>query len=158
MKQTNSPPLMRFRYGGVVILAMVIVFTLIFFRIYGTDTHHANRNSIWWPERGRHLIPPAATDITLRRALLDHYATYTISEQDLNDFLNRRFASNGKKLDSFGDRTRANPKLIGKEVGPLGWVVTEDTVLYSYSASNGGGHDYYHDSKTGRTYQDSAYW
>lgn len=158
MKRTNSPPLMRFRYGSVLILAMVIVFTLILFRIYGTDTHHANRNSIWWPERGRHLIPPAATDITLRRALLDHYATYTISERDLNDFLNKRFASNGKKLDSFGHRTRANPKLIGKEVGPLGWVVTEDAVLYSYSASNGGGHDYYHDSKTGRTYQDSAYW
>ena len=67
-------------------------------------------------------------------------------------------AAKGKKLDSFGHRTRANPKLIGKEVGPLGWVVTEDAVLYSYSAINGGGHDYYHDSKTGRTYQDSAYW
>jgi hypothetical protein len=48
--------------------------------------------------------------------------------------------------------------LPGKAIGPLGWVVTEDTVEYSYSASNGGGHYFYHDTNTGLTYQDSAYW
>ena len=139
-------------------LALCVVFALALFWIYGTDTHHANRNSIWWTERGRNLIPPAATDITLRQDVLDHYATYRISEADLNDFLNKRFARPGETLDSFSERSPANPEDIGKAIGPLGWVVTEDTVEYAYSASNGGAHHFYHDTNTGLTYQDSAYW
>jgi hypothetical protein len=142
----------------VGILALIIGCALIVFRTYGTDTHHANRNSIWWPERGRNLIPPTATDITLRRGFLDHYAIYTISERELNAFLDRRFARPGEALDSFSERSPANPENIGKAIGPLGWVGTEDTVEYFYSASNGGGHHFYHDTNTGLTYQDSAYW
>ena len=137
---------------------MLRAFALTLFWIYGTDTQHANRNSIWWSERGRNLIPPAATDITLRQDFLDHYASYRISEADLNDFLNKRFARPGEALDSFSERSPANPEDIGKAIGPLGWVVTDDTVEYTYSASNGGAHHFYHDSKTGLTYQDSAYW
>lgn len=141
-----------------VIFALVMVFALTLIWIYGTDTHHTSRNSIWWSERGRNLIPPAATDITLRQDFLDHYATYRISEADLHDFLNKRFADKGATLDTLGDRTPVNPERIGNEVGPLGFVVTENTTVYSYAARNGGVHDYYHDSKTGLTYQDSAYW
>jgi hypothetical protein len=142
----------------VVILALALVFAGTLFRIYGVDTHHASRSSIWWPERGRDLIPPTASDITLRRDLLDHYAIYTISEKDLNAFLDKRFARPGEALDSFSERSPANPKNIGNAIGPLGWMVTKDTVEYTYYASNGGAHNYYHDTKTGRTYQDSAYW
>ncbi|MFT5301279.1 MAG: hypothetical protein ACI814_002082 [Mariniblastus sp.] len=148
----------RFLKICVIILAVLMVLALILFRIYGTETHHASRNSIWWPERGRNLIPPAATDITLQRDLLDHYATYTISEKDLNAFLNERFARDGKMIDSFSERSRPTAKRIGNAIGRLGWVVTEKTVVYSYTASNGGGHTYYHDPATGRTYQSSAYW
>ena len=43
-------------------------------------------------------------------------------------------------------------------IGRLGWVVTKQTVVYDYAASNGGVHTYYHDPTTGRTYQSSAYW
>lgn len=142
----------------VIILALALVFAGTLFRIYGVDTHHASRSSIWWPERGRNLIPPTATDITLRRDLLDHYAIYTLSEKDLNAFLDKRFARPGDTLDSFSERSPANPKNIGNAIGPLGWVVTKDTVEYTYAASNGGAHNYYHDAKTGRTYQSSAYW
>ena len=142
----------------VVILALTMVFALTLFRIYGVDTHHASRSSIWWPERGRNLIPPTATDITLRRDLLDHYATYTVSEKDLNVFLDERFASNGDELDSFSTRSPIDPTDIGHAIGRLGWVATETTVKYHFTASNGGGHTYYHDPNTGRTYQDSAYW
>ena len=142
----------------VVILALTMVFALTLFRIYGVDTHHASRSSIWWPERGRNLIPPTATDITLRRDLLDHYATYTVSEKDLNVFLDERFASNGDELDSFSTRSPIDPTDIGHAIGRLGWVATEATVKYHFNASNGGGHTYYHDPNTGRTYQDSAYW
>jgi hypothetical protein len=155
----STPPLRRrVLHVCVVILAFTMVSALSLFRIYGADTHHASRSGIWWPERGRNLIPPTATDITLRRDLLDHYAIYTISEKDLNAFLDKRFARDGKTLDSFSERSPANPKKIGKAIGPLGWMVTKDTVEYTYCASNGGAHNYYHDTKTGRTYQDSAYW
>ena len=132
--------------------------TLTVFRIFGTDTHHTNRESIWWTERGRNLIPPTATDITLRQDTLDHYAVYTISEADLNDFLNERFARSGETLDSFSDRSPVNPERVGKTIGPLDWLITEDTVAYTYAASNGGTHNFYHDTKTGLTYQESAYW
>lgn len=142
----------------IAIFALPVVCALILFRIYVVDTHHQSRAGIWWPERGRNLIPPTATEITLRRDLLDHYAIYTASETDLHAFLDKRFARPGKVLDSFSERRPATPKKIGTVIGPLGWVVTEDTVFYGYSASNGGGHSYYHDTKTGLTYQKSAYW
>lgn len=142
----------------IAILALPVVCALILFRIYGVDTHHPSRAGIWWPERGRNLIPPTATDITLQRDLLDHYATYTVSEKDLNAFLDKRFARPGKALDSFSERSPADPNKIGHEIGRLGWVVTEETVVYDYAASNGGLHTYYHDPTTGLTYQSSAYW
>ncbi len=106
MKKTKSPLLGWFFKGCVIILALWVVFALILFRIYGTETHHASRNSIWWSERGRNLIPPAATDITLQQDFLDHYASYTISEKDLNAFLNERFARDGEMIDSFSERSR----------------------------------------------------
>jgi len=141
-----------------VFLALALALTLSLIRIYGTDTHHPTRSSIWWTERGRGLIPPAAVDITLQRDLLDHYATYTISEPDLNDFLNQRFASDGKTLDSFAERSPINPTRVGSPIGRLGWIATKETVVYAYPASNGGVHSYYHDPVTGSTYQSSAYW
>ena len=143
---------------GIAILTLPMVVALILFWIYGTDTHHASRTSIWWTERGRNLIPPAATDITLRQDFLDHYATYTVLEKELNAFLDKRFARPGEALDSFSERQPVDPKEIGHAIGRLGWVVTAETVVYHYTASNGGGHSYYHDPTTGRTYQSSAYW
>ena len=157
-RQSKSPRRRLILKIGVLILALPIVIALSLFWIYGVDTHHANRSGIWWPERGRNLIPPSATDITLRRDLLDHFATYTVLEKDLNAFLDKRFARPGEVLDSFSERSPVDPSNIGKAIGPLGWVMTVDTVVYSYSASNGGAHDYYHDTKTGLTYQSSAYW
>lgn len=142
----------------IAILALPMVVALILFRIYGTDTHHTSRSSIWWTERGRSLIPPTAADITLRQDFLDHYAIYTVSENDLNAFLDRRFASPGEPLDSFSERSPVPPDTIGNAIGPLGWKLTENTVSYRYCASNGGAHEYYHDTKTGLTYQKSAYW
>jgi hypothetical protein len=142
----------------VLILVLPLVFALILFRIYGVDTKHESRGSIWWPERGRNLIPPAASEITLRRDLLDHYAVYTVTEKELNVFLDKRFAPPGKTLNSFSERLAADPDTVGIEIGPFGWEVTKNTVSYDYCASNGGVHSYYHDTKTGLTYQSSAYW
>ena len=156
--QSSSPRRRVLLKVCVVILALPVVIALILFRIYGVDTHHASRSSIWWPERGRNLIPPTAADITLRRDLLDHYATYTVSERDLNAFLDKRFARRGEALDSFSERSPAKPKNIGNAIGPLVFIVTKGVVVYHYTASNGGLHSYYHDPNTGETYQSSAYW
>lgn len=155
MPTSSGGPLLKWI---IAILAAAALLSLSLFRIYGLVTHHSSRSGIWWPERCRNLIPPAATDIALRRDLLDHYAVYTIGEKDLNAFLNVRFARPGEKLDSFSERSAVSPAMIGKALGPLGWVVTKDTVTYSYAASNGGGHTFCHDTRTGRTYQCSAYW
>ena len=141
-----------------IILTLPIVFAVSAYVIYGCETHHADRQSIFWSERGRNLIPPDATDITLQQDLLDHYVTYSISEDDLNTFLNRRFARDGEALDSFSERSRVDAAKIGKPIGRLGWVVTEDTVVYDYFTSNGGVSTFYHDPTTGSTYQSSAYW
>ncbi len=141
-----------------MLLALLVVSGLTLYRIYGVDSHHAGRSSIWWPERGRNLIPPTATDITLRRDLLAHYAVYTVAEKDLIAFLDARFARPGETLDSFKERTRPMPEAIGTAIGPLGWVVTSDTVIHSQTASNGSVHEFHHDTKTGRTYQSSVYW
>ena len=156
--QSRSPRPRIVLKVSVAILALTMVFALTLFRIYGVDTHHATRSSIWWPEECRNMTPPAATDITLRRDLFDHYAIYTVSEKHLNAFLDKRFARPGKTLDSFSERSPAKTEIIGKAIGPLGWLVTKDTVMYSYTASNGGAHNFYHDTSTGRTYQSSAYW
>jgi len=139
-----------------IVLSQVVFWTL--FWIYATDTYHANRNSIWWSARGQSLIPPTATGITLQQDFLDHYATYTVAEKDLNAFLDNHFALNGSAIDSFSERGRPAPQNVGKPIGRLGWIVTKDTVVYEYAASNGGVHTYYHDPTTRRTYQSSAYW
>ena len=142
----------------VLVLALPIVFALILFRIYGVDTKHESRGSIWWPERGRNLIPPTASEITLRRDLLNHYALYTVAEKELNAFLDKRFGRPREALSSFSERLPVEAETIGKVMGPFGWEVTADTVSYVYCASNGGAHYYYHDTKSGLTYQISAYW
>jgi len=121
---------------------------------FALDTHHETRDSIWWNDRCRNLIPEAATDITLQRDLLDHRAVYTIREEQLVAFLNERF----DVADAYAERRRMDPAKIGQPIGELGWVVTPGSVYYGYAASNGGVSNYYHDPVSGRTYQDSAHW
>lgn len=156
-ERTEKQPYRFFSVKSFMFLA-VMAGGLMMFRIYGMETQHTNRNSIWWTERGRNLIPPTATKIRLRQDLLDHYATYTVSEEDLVDFLNKRFALGDVAFNSLQERTAISPERVGEKIQPMGWVITKDVVVYNCSASNGGSHDYYHDPITGQTYQTSAYW
>lgn len=142
--------------GTALFFGFWVFVAILLFWIYGTQTQHANRNSIWWTARGRGLIPPGATDISLEQDFLDHYATYKITEKDLNHFLNQRFAKDGHGFSS--ERRPIDPKRIDKPLGRLDWVVPAQTVVYSCYSSNGTTHTYYHDPKTGQTYQESAYW
>ncbi len=144
--------------GCTAVLGFVAFAALALYWTYGTDGHFDTRAGIWWPERGRNLIPPTATDITLRREPLDHYAVYTVAESDLNAFLDERFehlAREGETLDSFSER-RSVP--VGRVIGPFGWTAEEGAVSYDFYTSNGAVSMYYHNPTTGRTYQESAYW
>ena len=141
-----------------VFVSAVFLFSVMLFWIYGTNTQHTSRKSIWWTERGRNLIPPQATGITLQQDFLDHYATYTIKESDLNAFLDRHFSRGGDQIDSFSDRRPVSANRVGTPIGRLGWVVTDQVVVYDYDAPNGGMHTYYHNPVSGSTYQESAYW
>ena len=144
--------------GCVTVLALMTVLALIPLWIYRVDSHHTSRDSIWWPSRGRSLIPPTATDITLQRDLLDHWARYTVSKEDLNAFLDERFARNGEELDSSSESGGPDRELFMRAFADLGWVWTEEMVSYHYTTSNGAGSTYYHDPTTRLTYQESAYW
>jgi hypothetical protein len=146
--------------GCGIVLALMMVLALVPSWIYLVDSHHSSRASILWPSRGRGLIPPTATDITLQRDLLDHWATYTVSEEDLNAFLDERFRTRGigGDLDSYRERGPADRERFMTKYADLGWVWTEEMVQYHYTTDNGAGSSYYHDPTTGLTYQDSAYW
>ena len=144
--------------GCLAILALMTALALCLLWTYQVESHHSSRDSIWWPSRGRSLIPPTATDITLQRDLLDHRATYTVSEEALNAFLDERFARSGEALDSFSERGGVGREWFMRAYADLGWVWTEDMVQYSYTTSNGAASAYYHDPTTGLTYQVSAYW
>ena len=153
-KRRSSP----LRWGCALVLCLIAFAALALYWTYGVDAHFATRAGIWWPERGRNLIPPTATDITLRREPLDHYAVYTVEESDLNAFLDERFehlAWEGETLDSFSERS---PVQAGREIGPFGWTAEEGAVSYDFSTRDGAVSVYYHNPTTGRTYQQSAYW
>ncbi|MEC7582764.1 MAG: hypothetical protein VYE77_00470 [Planctomycetota bacterium] len=153
----TSPQKILFTIFGAS-LGLVLAVAVPLFWVYGLDTRHPNRDSIWWGERVHSLTPPGATDITLQRDFLDHYALYTVTEKDLNAFLDKRFADGGETLNSFAERDKPRASLVGKPIGPFDWVVTEDTVVYHYTMSNGATSTFYHDPTTGQTYQDSAHW
>ncbi|MDC0295493.1 hypothetical protein OAL35_01410 [bacterium] len=144
-----------------VLLGFVLCFAMFWvsvFWVYGVETRHSNRTGIWWPERGRNLIPPDATDIRLQRDVLDHYACYSIDEKDLVAFLSQRFATGDGGFDVDFARGTVDEKIIGGRIGRLNFLITETTVLYACHASNGGMHRFYHDPATDKTFQSSAYW
>ena len=145
------------RVGCMVGLLLLLIPTLLWTWFYVLDSHHANRDSIG-PGRIYSLTPPTATNITLQKDFLDHYATYIVLEKDLNAFLDKRFRTGDEVLHSFEDRSKPDASEIGQPLQHFGWIVTEDMVVYHYTASNGGGHTYYHNPTTGWTYQDSAHW
>ena len=136
---------------GSFLLIVAFVVGVVLFSIYGRCTHHENRDSIWWGERGKNLIPSTAVDLTLQQDFLDHDVLYTISDSDLHRFLKQQFPK------SF-EREEVNAADLGKRVGSLGWEMTDQSVVYTAYAQNGTAHYFYHDLKSGQTYQVSAYW
>ena len=141
-----------------MVIGLIAVGVACLLWVYQVESHHSSRDGIWWPSRGRSLIPPTATEITLQRDLLDHRATYRVSEADLNAFLDERFAIGGEKLDSYSERSAVDREAFTRAYADLGWEWIAGMVEYHYATSNGAGSTYLHDPATGLTYQVSAYW
>ena len=163
MTPTDSKPpskgiLRLFGFVALFVLAILVTLVLAAVWTYGTTTSHADRDSIWMSDHGRSLIPPTAREIRLQRDFLDHRALYTISEAELNAFLDQRFSNGREPLDSYSERSPLGPSQVGQVIGPLGWTATEHAVSYSFFTPNGAASNFYHDPKTGLTYQESAYW
>jgi len=141
--------------GAAMIIAIVCGGALYLY--YGIDAHYDHRDRIS-PVRGRALIPPAATDITLDRHFpIDHEAWFTVNEKDLNAFFDEHYGR-GQELDSHAERRPLGRDVFEERYASLGWVWHEGIVSYGYSAANGGSQTYIHDSATGRTYHRSIYW
>ncbi len=143
------------RVGCTALFVLVAGLATAAARTYGMDTHHATHDDIWWDETCRRLTPPTATDITLRRDLLDHEALYTIVEADLDAFIDRSFARDGNPLRATDVKGSVE---AGRTIGPFGWSAGQDAVRYSYTPPNGASTHIYHDPTTGLTYQESAHW
>lgn len=143
----RSSPFLR---ALLVVLSIAALGAALIFWIYGKDAHYDRAASVW-PGTERELTPPAATDITLQRDFLDHFAIYTVPQEDLEAFFRSRF-------ERTEEGTLASAVSVGKPMGRLGWIVPEGCLVYSHYTPNGAASTYYHDPATGSTYQSSAHW
>ncbi len=145
--------------GAVAIVAAIVGCALYVY--FGIDSNYTDRADVS-PERGRALIPPAATDITLDRHFpIDHEAWFTIEEKDLNAFFDEHYGRGrglSWDLDSYSERRPVSRERFEGDYGFLDWVWHDEIVSYSYSAANGGAQRYLHDPATGRTYHSARYW
>ena len=124
---------------------------------FGVDAHYDERGGVA-PDRGRALIPPAATDITLDRHFpIDHEAWFTVEQEDLHAFFARHY-SDDRDLDLNSERRGMSREAFEERYGFLQWKWHEGIRSYGYSARNGGSQTYVHDPATGRTYHFSRYW
>ncbi|MDG1491814.1 MAG: hypothetical protein P8R43_07970 [Planctomycetota bacterium] len=168
MQETSHPPPeSKHSILGCLLQALgaaAIVVTICAGALYlyfGVDARYEQREDIA-PGRGRALIPPAATEITLDRHFpIDHEAWFTVEEKDLNAFFDEHYGRGGGlpwDLDSYSERRPVSRERFEGDYGFLDWVWHDEIVSYSYSAGNGGGQRYIHDPATGRTYHFSRYW
>ena len=143
--------------GAAAIVTAIVGCAL--YAYFELDSNYTDQADVS-PERGRALIPPAATDITLDRHFpIDHEAGFTIEEKDLNAFFDEHYGrGRGQELDSYSERRPVSREKFEERYGSVGWAWHEGIVSYSYSARNGGGQTYIHDPSTGRTYHFSRYW
>ena len=58
--------------------------------------------------------------------------TYRISHADLHDFVKEHFADNVGATLRDTDGSFVDREMIGRKVGPFGWVLTKKTMVYSY--------------------------
>ncbi len=120
-------------------------------------------------------LPPAATNITLEKREGGHRARYSISEKDLQSFLDEVWRMYGKDstiprekadedsppLSRQADRSRreAIQDEFTSRFEGLGWQVPEELkVIRAPVFNNGAGATYFYDASTGTAYHRGSYW
>ncbi len=138
--------------AGVAGLVGVVFVGVLGYMTFFSTSHHDTPSSMF-PMYGD-LTPPKATDITLHAAGLDHTAEYTVSQADLERFLEAYFQ--GFEGPDPIDEEWFDRVLEGS--GGVDWPWHEGVVNYDMWMARGTSHRILYDPKTARAYQESAHW
>lgn len=108
-------------------------------------------------------LPDFAHTITLEKTAMGHRAKYTLTEAELQNFLDRLWETGGES--SAIDRADLNDGAIASReemeqwFSDLGWPPLKDAFqFHSPVQADGGGAEYYFEPSTGTTYHRAGYW
>ena len=113
--------------------------------------------------RVERYLPPQARDITLDKFAMGHRARYSITLDELTEYLDALWIeSDGRsavpraKID---DGKLTPSKYFEDRFDGLGWAMPETAVeFHSPVQSDGGGANYFFDAKTNTVFQHAGYW
>ena len=105
--------------GAAALVAAIVGCALYLY--FGIDSNYTDRADVR-PERGRALIPPAATDITLdRHPPVDREAWVAVHEMGLNAFFDEHHGRD-QELDSYAEWRLVARDALGERDAALGWA------------------------------------
>ncbi len=108
-------------------------------------------------------LPPKAREITLDKSAMGHRAKYSITFDELTEYLDALWIkSNGRSAvprDQLNDGEKETSDRFEHRFEGLDWAMPE-TALHFHSPvqSDGGGADYFFDAKTNTVFQHAGYW
>lgn len=108
-------------------------------------------------------LPTAARDITVHKTAMGHRAKYTITEQELRDWIDLQWDKYGDKsesehTDSLGTKT-VDPSETVLHFEDLGWPPLQNAIPFETPrAANGAGASYYFEPATNTAYHRGGYW
>ncbi|WP_146576937.1 hypothetical protein [Neorhodopirellula pilleata] len=108
-------------------------------------------------------LPPHARNITLDKYAMGHRAMYTITLEDLTEYLDQLWAdADGQSFVSREDLGHGE-SIVGEQFDHsfdgLDWPIPESAIhFHSPVQSDGGGADYYFDTRTSTVLQHAGYW
>lgn len=108
-------------------------------------------------------LPPTARRITLDKFAMGYRARYTITLDELTEYLDASWtAANGRSAvarDQLDDGDLVASERFDYSFDGLDWAMPEDALhFHSPVQSDGGGSDYYFDTKTNTVLQHAGYW
>lgn len=127
------------------------------------DFHYAAYADI--PDiRSQRYLPPAATNIQMRKHANGYLARYQLPASELTAYLDNMWKEHGSQSAVergvfFGEGQPVDPETFAMQFGELGWECPPQTIMYSSpSEADGGGAFYYVDAANGMVYQRTGFW
>lgn len=106
-------------------------------------------------------LPDLARGITLEKTAMGHRARYTLTQAELQNFLDTLWASGDSAIprEGIGDGEVASAEELQRNFGDLGWPpLTEAVLFHSPVQGDGGGATYYFEPTTNTVYHRAGYW